>query len=170
MSFFLDKKGNLSVIRVGIVATILGAIVIIGGILIFSIERSSYQSPLNIDTPPGAVQWGNEDAGPGPRRIVLYQVPDMTPEEVAEFYQEKLDDHYNSKPSDGYRNRCIRTPLDGDMTDYAEGLGNLPYWYTCVFDRQGFTMSQTTEVRIEPGVRDDTKGITIIRYEQAWTP
>jgi hypothetical protein len=175
MSFFLDKKGNLSVIRVGLVATILGAIVIVGGILIFAIERSSYQSPLKIDTPPGAEQWGAEQAGPGPRRIVLYKVPDMTPEEVAAFYQEELDDHYNSKPSDGYRPRCVRTPLDGDMTDYVEGSGNLPYWYTCIFDRQGFTMSQTTEVRIEPGVWNqekeiDTRGETVIRYEQAWTP
>jgi hypothetical protein len=173
MSFLLDRKGNLSIIRIAILIGAVGLIVIVAGFALYSIEASTYQSPLNIDPPPSAVQWGEPTNGPGARRVTYYQVPDMTPEEVAAYYQEKLDEHYDNKPTDYDRELCVRRPPgDINFQAYEEGQGTLPYLYTCVFDRAGFRTLQTTEIRIEPGILHpdgtDTRGVTVVEYKQTW--
>ncbi len=176
MSFFVNREGNISVVRVGTVLAVVGAIIIVGGLIIFQFENATYQAPLQIDPPPDATMWDQPTIISNTAQQVLYKIPNMTPQAVREYYQQKLDEYYGNNPDNPNREKCIRQPNENEEVFFEgadPGTGNLPYRYRCVFDRSGFQALQITEIFIEPGVRDDAKninneGITIVRYEQRW--
>lgn len=173
MSFFLGRDGNISVIRVGTVLAVLGIVFIVGGLIIFSLELSTYQTPLQIDPPPGAVDWGVNNIS-ATYRTQDYQIPGQTPEEVVAYYQQKLNDFYGNDSTNPNR-QCVRTPDVGNFPDYREGGDSVPYFYSCMFERSGFRALQFTRVFIQPGVFNadpqlNTQGMTVVRHEQQWNP
>jgi len=179
MSFLVGRDGNISVIRAGALVAVIGIIFIVGGLILFTFEQASYQAPLNIDPFPGAVEQAQIPISSTLRRVE-YQIPGKTPEEVKEYYQQKLDQLNGADPNDVLRDKCVRLPSEDSnarFLDYVEGSGNVPYYFRCVFNRSGFRLLQTTEVQILPGtykenaqgeVEWDTRGATVVRYEQQW--
>ncbi len=181
MGIFLNRDGGVSVFRIGVAAAVLGVLVIIGGYLLASIDQARRQAPFFIDVYPGAEQWYRSEISPT-RQQVVYRVQGADPQAVSDFYQRKLDEHYDNSPADSNREQCVRNPARGEFSDYEEGSGNLPFLFTCVFDNSltsGLGTSgatQFTEVRIEPGVKDNTAdpptdntGWVMIIYNQAWS-
>jgi hypothetical protein len=175
MSLFMNNKGNISLFRVGLLLAGLGVLVIAGGFILFNLEEAQRESPFNVDLYPGAVEWSRQDIR-STARILIYEVPNTTPEQVLEFYQQELDDHLDQNPNNPNREMCQRVPAVGVFPDYDEGSGNLPYFYRCVFENSTFTSTQFTVVTIEPGVRLDegerpynNEGNTFIEYEQVWS-
>jgi len=53
----LGRDGNLSFIRVGTIAAIIGILLIVVGIVLFLVDRASRQVPLEIEVYPGASLW-----------------------------------------------------------------------------------------------------------------
>ncbi len=162
------RDGNLSIFRVGVIAAIIGLLVIVGGIVSFFIDRASHQVPLEIEVFPGAVTWGQRTHS-NTSRTVYYQVPGVSAEEIAAFYQRKMDAFY---PADVERElrECKRAPQVGNFPEFDAGIqGVPPYQYSCMFDRSGFQSSQFTRVNIQPGIESNgTAGTTIIEYQQIW--
>ncbi len=174
MSLFTNKQGGISLVRVGAMIAVLGLLVALAGYLLFQLDISRRRSPLDVRLYPGATAWFTEDYRANARRVV-YQAAGVTPEEVASYYQTRLDDHLDSNTADPNREQCVRTPRMGEFADYVPGSGNLPYFYRCVFDNSTMGATQTTTVTIQPGVRNDSadppvdnEGMTIIEYEQVW--
>ncbi|HEX2906265.1 MAG TPA: hypothetical protein VHO69_05350 [Phototrophicaceae bacterium] len=165
----MGRDGNISVIRIGALAAIVGVLIIIGAAISFFIDRASRQVPLDIELYPGAMTWGQR-ANSGSARTVYYQISgEIAPEQVKDFYQQKMDQFY---PADTERElrECKRDPRDGNFNEYDEGVPNkIPYQWSCLFDRSGFQVTQFTRVNIMPGI-NDTAGMTIIAYEQTWQP
>ncbi|MFW5691108.1 MAG: hypothetical protein ACOCXZ_01295 [Chloroflexota bacterium] len=172
-TFFLNREGGVSVIRVGILIAVLGVLGVVAGVVIFQLEHQQRKSPLNIAIYPGASEWRREDPEGVPQRTVYYQTTD-SPEDVAAFYQAELDDHLGQNPLDPNRETCVRVPASGQFADFEPGTGNLPFYYRCAYDNAFFDSEQLTIVEIQPGVRSDetginNEGITIIKYDQRWS-
>lgn len=174
------RDGKISFLRLGMLGAIAGVILVILGVITFLIDRTSHQVPLEIATYPGA-----QPAGEIPRantvRSLIYLIPGATAEEVAAYYQQKLDEHYGNAATDPRREQCERYPPDYDpgiesasdfLPEYNDGNPNVPpYRYRCLFDRSGLYMTQYTQVTIEPGIpANDTEGNVIVEYEQHWQP
>lgn len=172
MGFLVGRDGNISVIRLGALLASLGLVVIVAGLIIFSFEQSSYQSPLAVEPFPGAQPWGEENIS-GTARKLQYQIPGKTPEEVRDYYQQKITEHYGSDTQNP-NITCQRIPRDGNFPDYREGSTTVvPYFYTCMFERAGFRTLQFTRVVIQPGLFNEdpeknTQGMTVVEYEQQW--
>lgn len=179
MSMFLGRDGNISVFRTGIFIGIVGGILIVGGIILTQIQIQQRRSPYYPSIYPGSVEVTRQEYSSGQQRVI-YQ-SDASPEQVRDFYQEKLDDHLGQSPLDPTRSTthvlCVRVPAAGEFTDYVEGSGNLPYYYRCAFDDPSdnpFDQSaRFTIVQIEPGVKNDSQGfdnsgLTFILYDQRW--
>ncbi|MBI5669183.1 MAG: hypothetical protein HZC41_14355 [Chloroflexi bacterium] len=164
----LGRDGNISIIRVGTIAAIIGILVIIGGVVSFFIDRASHQVPLEIEVYPGAVLWGQRTHS-GTARTVYYQVANASPDEVKDFYQQKMDQFYPSDVELELRT-CKRSPLSGNFPEYDRGEpGVAAYQWSCMFDRSGFQITQSTRVNIQPGIQSNgTAGLTIVEYEQVW--
>ena len=185
MSWFVGRDGSISVIRVGIAAVALGILFIAGAVISMAIDRSSRQSPLNVEPYPGAVEWGEVSRG-RTRRSLFYQIPGVEPDAVVSYYQQKLNDFYGTTPeeesSKPERQRepniaCKRLPAVGNFADYEPDSGVPPYQWTCTFDRSYLGMTQVTDVIIQPGVSNDsdpdfvsTEGMTVVEYVQKWQP
>lgn len=180
MGIFLNREGGISLFRVGVFAAALGAIFVIGGYILVQLDVARRQSPFFIDRPDGATEWYRQQMGDNSQQVV-YQIQNTTPEDVSAFYQRELDDHNDANPNDPRREMCVRTPARGNFDDYAEGSGNVPYFYRCVFNNSitgGLGTGgadQYTTVTIQPGIRDNTAepavdltGTTIIIYDQIW--
>jgi hypothetical protein len=164
----------MSIARISIIAVVIGAVILIGGFAIYTIEQQSYRSPLVIDPPDGSSRLQQQDLGANTRRT--FYVNDQPTEEVAAYYDRIMAEYYDTDPQDLMRERCRRIP-DGTAIspEYAPGNGVVPYEYRCMFDRSTFNLDQFTEVIIQPGIRDDSRsldfeGRTIIQYEQYWQP
>jgi hypothetical protein len=177
ISFFMNREGNLSVFRVGVLIGILGLIAIVAGFLFWNLEHQSRQSPYSPELYPGAEEVRVDEAENFPRQTILYRTQ-ANPDDVAAFYQGLLDDLEGQDPRDPQRQQehvlCVRLPSVGDFPDYVPGSGNLPYYYRCAFDNSFFESQQVTVVQIEPGVRDDAQGVnnegtTFIVYDQRWS-
>ncbi|MDX2077971.1 MAG: hypothetical protein SFZ02_16195 [bacterium] len=175
MQFLLNREGNISVFRVGIVFGILGIIGIGIGFLSFQLEVSNRQQPFNVALYPNATEL---DRGSNPERrtgqTIRYLVSGVTPEDVVAFYQAELDKHLGQNGSTQGRALCVRTPTVGNYETYVEGTGNLPYHYDCLFDNTFLDNIQYTKVRIHPGVRNDAENVNfegnvVIIYGQAWS-
>lgn len=179
MSIFVNREGNISIVRVGTVAAVLGVVVLAGGFILNSLENRKFNSPLNIEIYPGAVEWGERQTSSTSRQLI-YRVPGVEPEQVAQFYDELMLEFYDSNPADLDRPQCVRIPrLDqnnGIFADYQEGAGNLPYYFSCLFEevpRFNSSRYRFTRVNVQPGVLNsatgtDTRGETVIEYEQDW--
>jgi hypothetical protein len=173
MSVFVNREGNISIFRVGLGIGMLGIIFVVGGLVLFTVEQAQRKSPFHVEVFPSAVEWYTEEFRGNSRRIV-YQIEDTPAQEIAIFYQQRLDQHYNNRPGDPRREQCVRTPVQGNYPDYVPGTGIVPYIYRCEFDNSTFNANQSTTVTIQPGVRNDTEstdyeGLTFIIYDQIWS-
>jgi hypothetical protein len=174
MSFLLGRDGKISLFRVGVLVAVLGAVFIVGGFLIFTLEQTTYQSPLNVDPYPGAQDWGTRGISPTARNVA-YKIPGKTPDEVAAYYQQKVEEYYNNDTANP-NSKCVRVPSQGNALDYRpESTNSVPYYYSCMFERAGFGILQSTRVIIQPGVKNtdpnlNTEGMTVVQYEQQWQP
>jgi len=160
----LGRDGNLSFIRVGTIAAIIGILLIVIGIVLFLVDRASRQVPLEIEVYPGASLWFEAPRSTQARQVV-YRAQGATAEDVVAYYQRKLTEF-----SGGNIEACVRFPDNGNYEAYDRGDKTIvPYYYSCMFDRSGFQVSQYTRVNIQPGIEaNDSLGITIIEYEQYW--
>jgi hypothetical protein len=164
MSFIMGRDGNISVIRVGTIAAILGILFIVGAIVWFYVDRAAHQSPLEIEPFPNAQQRGITPRS-NTARSVIYYAEGTTPEDVAAFYQQKLNNFYGNTDE-----ACVRSPSQGNFPQFEQGDPNVPpYQYSCLFDNSGFQITRYTRVNIQPGIKSlDTEGIVVIQYEQYW--
>ncbi len=162
------QQGGISIIRVGAIAAIIGILIIVGGVVSFFVERASHQVPLEIEVYPGAALWGQRTHS-NTSRTVYYQVTNASAEAVKDFYQQQMDRFYPSDVESELRT-CKRNPLDGNFPEFNRGdAGVAPYQWSCMFDRSGFQITQSTRVNIQPGVpANNTAGMTIIEYQQIW--
>lgn len=169
MGVFVGSDGNISIFRVGIIAGVLGAIVIVGGFALFSLEQAANRQPLEVVVPESATLVATEDLSSF--RRLYYESPE-SPEAIAIFYDGKLTEFYGDSPD---RQFCVRLPSDGTMPGYIEGNGSVPYEFRCLFSASSINIERYTEVLIQPGVRNDTtgedySGRTRIELEQIWEP
>ncbi len=161
-----DRNGNLSVIRIGTFAAVIGLLLIVGAIVFFFVDRASHQVPLEVQPYPGAISQGQIQRS-NISRTEFYQIPDVSPEDVMAYYQTQMDSFYGPDTEPEFKS-CKRFPAEGNSPQYDQGqTGIVPYQFTCFFDRSGFFLSQFTSVVIQPGV-GDKQGITVVAYEQTW--
>lgn len=160
----LGRDGNISVIRVGTIAAILGILVIIAGIALFFVDRASHQRPFEIDPYPGATLWFTRSTASNSREVV-YRVQGASADDVVAYYQQKL-----TQISGSSADPCLRFPSVGNYDAYDQGgKKGVPYRYSCMFDRSGFQISQFTRVNIEPGIEaNESAGMVVIQNEQYW--
>lgn len=162
----LGRDGNVSVVRVGTIAAVVGVLFIVGAIAAFFLDRASHQQPLEVQAYPGAADAGRIDRS-DISRTVFFQVAGITPEEVVAYYQQKMDEFYGSGTEIELRG-CKRFPSSGNQFEFDRGdAGVVPYQFTCLFDRSGFFASQFTRVTIQPGIGDN-EGFTMISHDQTW--
>jgi len=175
MAVFVDRRGNISMVRVGIAMVVLGILVVVGGFLLFQIEQQRYKSPLQVELFPGAEEWGRNNERETSRQV-LYRVPGGDPEEIFRHYDAELIEHEGANAADGNRERCLRFPSGDEIFDtFREGSGEVPFYYRCMFNDSGFSAIRWTEVTIHPGVLNsetgtDTRGDAVIVYDQRWEP
>lgn len=162
------RSSGLSIFRIALIIGLIGiAIIAIWGIWFF-FDQASRRVPFDVTLYPGAEFWADNSVQTGFRKL-YYRTID-SPEEVAAFYQQRLDEH-NGGPGE----RCVRTPAEGVDAAAVNDMSRLPYQFKCVFDRSGFNTLQFTEVYIHPGRYNpdpflNAQGLTVIRYEQQWQP
>ena len=161
----LGRDGKISVIRAGSLAAVIGILVILGGIGLFFVDRATHQRPYEIDPFPGATVWYKTDRATNARQVV-YRVQGASADDVAAYYQKKLTELTGSSGED----RCLRFPSTGNYEAYNKGDKSIaPYRFSCMFDRSGFQISQSTRVNIQPGVEaNNSVGMIVIEYEQSW--
>lgn len=168
MSFLMDRSGNISVIRVGTAAALLGVIMVVGGWLAFSISRSSFQQPLMIEPFPGVEDWGQVNRGTTARSL-YYRINTATPEEVVEHYTQIMQRDFADTGES-----CKRIPFEGNYPNYTPDRRDLhPYEFRCLFVRQELAGTHHTIVTIQPGTYDpepdrNSEGYTVIEHEQQW--
>jgi len=161
----LGRNGNISVIRVGTIAAIIGVLVILSGLGLFFLDRASHQRPYEIDPYPGSTLWFSNPRASNARQVV-YRVQGASADDVAAYYQKKLTELNGSSGDD----KCLRFPSTGNYEAYNNGdKSSPPYRYSCMFDRSGFQISQSTRVNIEPGVEaNNSVGMVVVENEQYW--
>lgn len=190
MSFLADRKGNFSTVRLSIFAGAVGLIVIIMGVVLAQFDQNSRRAPFFVALPQGATQWGDVKVIRGDWQQVFYRVPNGDIEAIAQFYAEKMREHYGSEAQTSAES-CRRLPPTGSYTNipneqrsvgdglvydpkYVEGE-SVPFSWKCLFDNQGFNVMQYTEVIIQPGLFNEdpflnTLGDVVIVYDQRWQP
>ncbi len=161
-----NRKGQLSVIRIGVFAGILGILLIGAAVVSYFADQSSKQSPLEIELYPSAQYWGNNNER-DTSRDVFYRSPD-SPEAVAAYYQQKLEAFYGNRDQS-----CVRLPATGENLGSATDTSIVPYQFICLFDNSGFRTTQYTRVVISPGQPNadpfyDAAGMAVIKYEEQW--
>lgn len=161
----MNRRRGFSVVRIGLIAGIVGIVIVAAGVASFFIDQSSRKSPYEIQPYPGAQYWGMRDVQ-ATSRDVFYRVADDA-ESVVSYYQQKMNEHYG----DSVEN-CVR--VDSLVrTSNAENV--VPFQVRCMFDRSAFGSTQYTLVLIYPGLPDpdpfyNAEGMTVIKYEQQWQP
>lgn len=169
MGVFVGSDGNISIFRVGIIAGVLGAIFIVGGLALFSLEQAANRQPLEIIVPESAVAAGSETFSSFRR---LYFESSESADVIATFYDEKLAEFYANSQD---HQSCVRNPSTGTLPGFVEGNGSVPFEYRCLFSASSVNIERYTEVLIQPGVRNDSAGTdytgrTRIELEQVWEP
>jgi hypothetical protein len=167
MSFLVGSDGNLSLFRVGTVIGAIGILLLIGGVAAYVLDQNSYKTPLNVEPYPGAETWGTPREQGASRRVV-YKVDAGSPDEVAAYYSQKLNDF-------GGDTSCVRTPQVGTAPGSESDPSIVPFTFRCLFQRTGLGVSQQTVVTIQPGVFNadpllNTQGATVIEHNQTWQP
>lgn len=163
------RQSGVSVVRIALIIGILGVVIILGwSVWFFGFDQASRRQPFEVQVYPGAEYWGENEVLTGSRNL-FYRTQDL-PEAVANFYQDKLNEHYGNR-----QEICVRIPPEGVMPGSENDATQLPYQFTCVFDRSGFNATQYTQVIIHPGRFNsdpflNAEGTTVIKYEQIWQP
>jgi hypothetical protein len=162
-----NRRGELSIFRIGLIVGLIGILAIGGGVLAFFADQASRQVPLDITTYPGAEAWGQSDVSSASRKL-LFRVAQVEPEQVAEYYQQRMNEFYGDSDF-----RCVRNPATGSIRPQPGVPNPIPYQFACMFDRSGFSTTQYTRVIIYPGQPNsdpfyDAEGYTVIVYEQLW--
>lgn len=160
----LGRDGNVSFIRLGTLAAIIGVLIILGGLALFFIDRASHQRPYEIEPPAGSTLWFSADRSSTARQVV-YRVAAPSADDVAAYYQRKLTELTGNNGD-----KCIRFPSSGNYAEYDNGNRDIPpYRWSCMFDNSGFQVSQSTRVNIEPGIEaNDSAGMVVVENEQSW--
>ncbi|MCA0452647.1 MAG: hypothetical protein LCI00_01565 [Chloroflexi bacterium] len=160
----LGRDGNVSFIRLGTLAAIIGVLIILGGLALFFVDRANHQRPFDIEPPAGSALWFSADKG-GNARQVVYRVQGANADDIAAYYQRKLLE-FGGNNGD----KCVRFPSIGNYTEYDGGNREIPpFRWSCMFDNSGFQISQSTRVNIEPGTEaNDSVGMVVIENEQYW--
>jgi hypothetical protein len=140
--------------------------------VVATLVEYSAQSPLEIEPYPGAQRLEGQLTRADNIRSIYFHVSDATADEVAIYYQQKLDEFYGNTSSDQNREQCERNPRFENFPEFDEGVpGIVPFEYKCMFDRSGLNISQYTQVTIQPGIEaTGTEGMVVIEYTQYWTP
>jgi hypothetical protein len=166
-----SRRQSQQVFRIGIIVGIVGIVVVIGGFFIyFLLDQGSRQSPLVIPTYPGAEDWGLTPRGQW-AQSQLYRIPGATPEDVANYYNQKLTE-FNGNSDE----QCVRVPGEGNFPNYDPNTpGVAPYQFVCMFDRSYWSATQYTRVTIQPGSFNEdpalnSEGMTVVEYDQHWNP
>jgi hypothetical protein len=162
------RKGS-SIFRTILIVGVVGLVLVIGGAISFFADQSSRRVPLEIEVYPGSSYWGIDNQTQS-SQTVYYLVPGVMPEQVADFYQQKMREHSGEGGED-----CVRIPEFGQFPPEDLQQGYAPYFYRCMFDRSGFNTTQSTLVTIMPGLPNenpelDRSGSVILQYDQQWTP
>ena len=161
-----NRKGGLSIIRIGIIAAIVGGLLIAAAAISYLSDQQSHRSPLEISPYPSAVYWGTSDVADTSRNV-FYRTADK-PEAVAAYYQQKMIEHYGNNDQS-----CVRLPATGNAPGSDSNPAISPYVFRCMFDNSGFNTSQYTQIEIYPGAANkdpffDAAGQTIVKYEEQW--
>ena len=168
MSFVVDKQGNISLFRVGTIVAVVGVLLVGGGVLAYFLDQNSFKTPLVVEPYPGAEVWG-EARTSGVTSRALFRIPGATADEVAAYYQQKLQSF------DAASEGCIRTPATGTFVNSQTDRTIPPFTFKCLFQRTGLNASQLTTITIQPGVfnadpTQDTTGMTVVEHNQRWQP
>lgn len=189
-SFLTNRDGTLSVFRISLIIGLLGALLIGFGVLAFNLDQQSRRSPLVIQLPEGAQQWGAPEITAATRQFVYYRVAGGDVDAIAQFYDQRMAEHYGVAAGASDRERCQRIPPIGEYTNIPnEQRGNdgntydarfvpnesIPFFYRCLFDRSGLNATQWTQVTIYDGLNSaepnkNAFGDVVIVYEQSWQP
>jgi len=161
-----NRRGGISVIRVGLFAGLVGVLLVVGGVITVLSDQQSRRSPLEIAPYPNAQMWGTSDVQETSRNV-FYRSAD-SPEAVAAYYQQKLNEHYGN-----HDQTCVRLPATGNAPGSDTNPNISPYIFRCMFDNSGFNTSQYTKVEIYPGEPNpdpfyNAEGLTIVKYEEQW--
>ena len=174
--FFTNNEGDISVVRIGVLAGILGIIAIGVGFAFWQLEHHARKSAFNVPLYPNLIEIRRVDHSPYHRRI-LYQTSGDA-DQVAAYYQAQLDDHLAQDMNDPVRGNthilCVRVPVSGNFTDYTPDNGTVPFYHRCDFDNSFYGSHQSTMIEIQPGVYDpvdrvDYSGTVWVIYEQRWS-
>jgi hypothetical protein len=160
------RSGGFSLIRVGIIAGVVGFLIIAVAVLAYLKDQNDKRSPFEISPYPNAVYWGTSEIHDTSRNV-FYRVAD-TPESVVAYYQQKLNEHYGNTDQS-----CVRLPATGNAPGSQTDSSIVPYLFRCVFDNSGFNTSQYTQVEIYPGRADpdpnrNAEGLTVVKYMEYW--
>jgi hypothetical protein len=163
------SSNNNSLLRTILIIGVIGLVFVVGGVLSFFADQASRQVPLEIEPYPGALYWGRGSEGSGWRQD-YYKIPNVSPETVAAYYEQKLEEHYGNTEEG-----CVRIPEMGQFSASELSPGVPPYQFKCLFDRSGFQTSQFTEVVISPGLYNadpefNTEGMTVVQLNFTWQP
>lgn len=163
-----NNKGG-SLLRNIIIIAVIGVILVGGGVLSFLADQASRKSPLEIAPYPSAELWGYRNRQTSSREV-YYKIRDASPDVVAEYYQNRLNDH-----TKGTEEACVRLPAEGEYPASELGPGVPPYAFRCLFDNSGFQSTQYTQVTVSPGLYNsdpeyNTEGQTVVQYVQVWQP
>ena len=161
-----NRNGGLSVIRIGIIAGVLGIVLIAAAAVTYLTDQASKRSPLEIPPYPNAVYWGTSDVKDTSRNE-FFRVNDK-PEAVAAYYQQKMVEHYGNNEES-----CVRLPATGNAPGSDTNPNIPPFVYRCMFDNSGFNSSQYTQVEVYPGSANpdpffNAAGLTIVKYIEEW--
>jgi hypothetical protein len=161
-----NRRGGLSIVRVSIIAAIIGIVLIGAAAVTYLTDQASKRTPLDVALIPGASYWGTSEQGATSRKV--FYLSSDTPEAVAYYYQKKLQEQYQDATLS-----CVRFPATGNAPNSDTNVSIALYIYRCMFDNSGFNSSQFTQVEIYPGRPNedpalDADGFTIIKYEQQW--
>ncbi len=163
----MTKRGGLSIVRLGLLAGLVGLILVLLGVAAFLSDQASRRGPLEIPPYPNASAWG-QGVNSSTQRELFYTVADATPEQVVRYYEQLLQQRTGDM-----QEHCIRTPATGNAPTSPNVPAFIPYQFTCLFDNSGFRATQYTRVLIYPGSFNEnqylnSEGQTVILYEQRW--
>ncbi|HVU14476.1 MAG TPA: hypothetical protein VHD90_24535 [Phototrophicaceae bacterium] len=161
-----NRKGGLSVIRISIIVAIVGIVLVAGAAITYLTDQAAARSPLDIPAYPKAVYWGTKNVQTTSREV-YYRVAD-TPEAVANYYQQQMNQHYGNSDQ-----TCVRLPASGNAPGSDTDPSIVPYLFRCIFDNSGLNTFQYTQVDIYPGESNpdpflNAAGMTVVHYTEQW--
>jgi hypothetical protein len=163
----MTKRGGISIVRLGLLAGLVGALLVALGVVAFFSDQASRRGPFHIEPYPNAVAWGTGQSGETFREL-FYKVEGVPPEQVVRYYEQKLKEHTGESQA-----HCVRNPPTGEAPTSPNVPSFIPYQFTCLFDNAGYRATQYTRVLIYPGSFNEdpflnSQGNTVILYEQHW--